>query len=267
MPGSPRPKKHLGQHFLHDPGTIERIVRAIAPAPGHKLLEIGPGRGALTLPLLRAAGMLIAVELDRELIAGLTERARGLGELKLIQGDALRLDIGRLAAGSRLRLVGNLPYQISSPLLFHCMDHLAAIEDMHFMLQREVVERMAAAPGSKAYGRLSVALQSRCRIEPLFHVSPGCFQPPPKVESTVVRLVPLGPERRPECHRETLDRLLRQAFARRRKTLANALAGLAAREDLAALGIDPGMRPEHLPVADWCRLSLALHESTTGRSL
>lgn len=267
MTGDPSPKKRLGQHFLHDPGTIERIVRAIAPRPGQRILEIGPGLGALTLPLLRAAGSLTAVEIDREVLAPLAERARGHGELRLIHGDALRLDLRGLADGMRLRIVGNLPYLISTPILFHCMAQLEAIEDMHFMLQREVVERMAAPPGGKRFGRLSVALQSLCRIEPVFHVAPGCFRPPPKVESTFVRLVPLPLEHRPQAHRETLDRLLRQAFARRRKTLANALAGLAGRAMLAALDIDPARRPETLPVAEWCRLSLALHEAATGRGL
>lgn len=267
MSGPPRPKKRLGQHFLHDPGIIERIVRTIAPAPGQNVLEIGPGLGALTLPLLRHTGSLTAVELDRELLAPLAERARDCGELRLIQGDVLRLDLTALAAGSRLRLVGNLPYAISTPILFHCLKHLCVIEDMHFMLQREVVERMAATPGSRIYGRLSVALQSVCRIEPLFHVPPACFKPPPRIESTVVRLVPLAPEQRPPCHRAALDRLLRQGFAHRRKTLANALAGLVSRAQLADLGLDPTLRPERISVSDWCRLSLALDESPTKQSL
>lgn len=267
MPGEPLPKKRLGQHFLHDPGTIERIVRAIAPAPGQRILEIGPGLGALTLPLLRAAGSLTAIELDREVLGPLAEKARSEGTLELIHGDALRIDLRALAGKGRLRVVGNLPYLVSSPILFRCLTQLDAIEDMHFMLQREVVERMTAAPGGKTFGRLSVAVQSLCHVEALFRVAPGCFRPPPKVESTFVRLVPLPPERRPEAHRETLERLLRQAFAQRRKTLANALAGLADRHLLMALGIDPARRPETIPVSDWCRLSLALHERTTTREL
>jgi len=184
-------RKRFGQNFLHDPGILRRIVESIAPRPGQTLIEIGPGEGALTLPLLRAAGKLIAIELDRDLIEPLKAKAQGVGELDVISADALTVDLGALAAGRRIRLIGNLPYNISTPILFHCLEHAGVIDDMHFMLQKEVVERMAAAPGSKIYGRLSVMLQLRCTVEPLLKVPPGAFRPAPKVDSAVVRLVPL----------------------------------------------------------------------------
>ncbi|MDW8480022.1 MAG: rRNA adenine dimethyltransferase family protein [Xanthomonadales bacterium] len=194
-------------------------------------------------------------------------RAAGLGTLRLIHGNALAADFAALAGGHPLRVVGNLPYYLSTPILFRVLDQIEAVADMHFMLQRELVERMAASPGSRRFGRLSVAVQSLCRVEPLFHVDPGCFRPPPRVESTVVRLRPLPPAERPAADRRGLDLLLRRAFARRRKTLANALADLVPRERLPALGIDPALRPEALDVPSWCRLSLALHGSATERGL
>jgi len=199
-------KKRFGQHFLHDPGLIRRIVQAVAPRAGDRLVEIGPGAGAITLPLLREAGHLTVIELDRDLIPRIQAAAQGLGELDVIQADVLTVNFTTLAQGGRLRLVGNLPYNISSPILFHCLEHRCAIADMHFMLQREVVERMAAPPGNKVYGRLSVMLQLVCRVEPLFRVPPGAFTPPPKVDSAVVRLTPL-----PEAERPDADPRLRPA--------------------------------------------------------
>jgi 16S rRNA (adenine1518-N6/adenine1519-N6)-dimethyltransferase len=195
---STRPKKHFGQHFLHERGVIERIVAAIAPQPDDRIVEIGPGEGALTLPLLRAAGRMTAIELDTELIEPLRARAAEVGELDIIHADALKVDLTELARGGKLRLAGNLPYYVSSPILFHCLAHADAIADMHFMLQKEVVDRMAAGSGNKVYGRLSVMLQLACHVEPLLRVAPGAFRPPPKVESAVVRLVPLPAAQRPE---------------------------------------------------------------------
>jgi 16S rRNA (adenine1518-N6/adenine1519-N6)-dimethyltransferase len=252
------PKKRFGQHFLHDPGVLRRIVQAVAPRSGQRLVEIGPGEGALTLPLLEACGEITAIELDRDLIEPLRARAAGRGILHIVHADALAVDLTALARGSRLRLVGNLPYNVSSPILFHCLDHLAAIVDMHFMLQKEVVERMAAAPGSKTYGRLSVMLQARCRVEPLFEVAPGCFRPPPKVDSAVVRLSPLPQDALDIADPALFARLVKAGFAQRRKTLANALAGIAAPQALAAAGIDPRARAEAVPVAAWARLSRCL---------
>ncbi|HZP66360.1 MAG TPA: 16S rRNA (adenine(1518)-N(6)/adenine(1519)-N(6))-dimethyltransferase RsmA [Rudaea sp.] len=244
--GAHVPRKRFGQHFLHDPGILKRIVESVAPRPGERLVEIGPGEGALTLPLLQAARKLTAIELDRDLIVPLRARAAGVGELEILNADVLDVDFTALAAGAPLRLVGNLPYNISTPILFHCLAHAAAIVDMHFMLQKEVVERMAAGPGSKTYGRLSVMLQLRAEVEPLFRVPPGAFRPPPKVDSAVVRVVPLPSEALPRADAGTLDAIVRAAFGQRRKTIANAVSGIAGPADLAAAGIDPRARAEQL---------------------
>ena len=255
-------KKRFGQHFLHDKNILSRIVEYVAAKPGERIVEIGPGEGALTLPLLRAAGSLTVIELDRDLIEPLRVRASGVGELTIVHRDVLGVDIAALAAGGTIRLVGNLPYNISTPILFHCLDHAAAIRDMHFMLQKEVVERMAAGPGSKTYGRLSVMLQLRCAVEPLFDVPPTAFTPPPKVDSAVVRLVPLSPDRLPQVDFDVIDRVVRAAFGQRRKTLSNALKGVADADDLAAAGIDPRLRAEQLAPATF--VALAQHLQAKG---
>lgn len=248
-------KKRFGQHFLHDPGLIRRIVQAVAPRAGDRLVEIGPGAGAITLPLLREAGQLTVIELDRDLIPRIQSAAQGVGELDVIQADVLTVNFTTLAQGGRLRLVGNLPYNISSPILFHCLEHRRAIADMHFMLQREVVERMAAPPGNKVYGRLSVMLQLACRVEPLFHVPPGAFVPPPKVDSAVVRLTPLAEAERPDVDAAALERVVRHAFGQRRKTLANALQGVLSAEQFVAADIDPRQRAEQLAPAQFVALA------------
>ena len=254
--GFGRAKKALGQHFLHETAYIERIVDAVDPRPGERLVEIGPGQGALTLPLLRQHGALTVIEFDRDLIAPLTRAAQGAGELEVIHRDVLSVDFGALAGdGAPLRLVGNLPYNISSPILFHVLDHAAAIADMHFMLQKEVVERMAAESGSKVYGRLSVMLQARCTVVPLFTVPPGAFSPPPKVDSAVVRLVPTAPGEAGIDDPARFAAVVRAAFGQRRKTLRNALSGLCDEAVFAAAGIDPGARAERLSVAEFIRLS------------
>ena len=262
MHGAHVPRKRFGQHFLHERGVIERILRALQPAPGDRFVEIGPGEGALTLPLLAEAGRLTAIELDRDLIPILRERARDIGALELIEADALTVDFTALAGDGALRLVGNLPYNISTPLLFHALSHAGAIRDMLFMLQKEVVQRMAAAHGSKTYGRLSVSLQSRCRVEHLFDVAPGSFRPPPKVDSAIVRVVPLDRPLLEPSEQDALDRLLRAAFAQRRKTLRNALRGLADDTTLEACGIDPGVRAEDVPVARY--VALARHAGSAS---
>ncbi len=240
---SHRPRKRFGQHFLHDPRVLARIVEAIGPSRADFLVEIGPGEGALTRPLLERAGKLEAIELDRDLAAGLAARFPPY-RLTVHCADALEFDFGRFPAG--MRLVGNLPYNISTPLLFHLARHAQRMRDLHFMLQLEVVERMVAAPSSAAYGRLSVALQARFRMKKLFKVSKGAFRPPPKVESAIVRLEPL-----PKILQINED-LLRRAFSARRKTLKNALPEI----DFAALGIDPRLRPENLSPEDYARLSM-----------
>ncbi|WP_017460205.1 16S rRNA (adenine(1518)-N(6)/adenine(1519)-N(6))-dimethyltransferase RsmA [Dyella ginsengisoli] len=256
-----RPKKSFGQHFLHEKRYIERIVSAIAPRHGDTLVEIGPGEGALTLPLLAAARRLTAIELDTDLIPALGERAAPIGELRIVHADVLKVDFAALArelGASRLRIAGNLPYYISSPILFHCVEHAESIQDMHFMLQKEVVDRMAADPGSKVYGRLSVMLQLACRVVPLFDVPPGAFRPPPKVDSSVVRLVPLAPEERHDADPDAVHAVVKAAFAQRRKTLSNALRQLLDADSIRGAGIDPGARAETLAPGDFVRLAKAL---------
>ncbi|WP_037098787.1 16S rRNA (adenine(1518)-N(6)/adenine(1519)-N(6))-dimethyltransferase RsmA [Rhodanobacter sp. 115] len=243
---------------LADRRYIERIVSSISPRADDFVVEIGPGEGALTLPLLAAAGKLTAIELDTDLIPGLQERAAAVGELAIIHADVLKVDFTALAhrhGVPRLRIAGNLPYYISSPILFHCVEHAAAIQDMHFMLQKEVVDRMAAEPGSKVYGRLSVMLQLACRVEPLFNVPPGAFRPPPKVDSAVVRLIPLTPVQRHDADPERLYAVVRAAFAQRRKTLGNALRQLLDADAIRRADVDPKARAETLSPADFVRLA------------
>jgi 16S rRNA (adenine1518-N6/adenine1519-N6)-dimethyltransferase len=253
-----RPRKRFGQNFLHDPTVIERIVRAIDPVPGERLVEIGPGEGALTLPLLARGARLAVIELDRDLAARLEARPEAGDTLTVVQGDALKVELATLAApGERLRLVGNLPYNVSTPLLFRFLDQLPVIRDMHFMLQREVVERMAAGPGSKTYGRLSVMLAAACRVESLFDIGPGAFRPPPKVWSSVVRLEPWPEPPFPVPDPARFAAVVRHAFGQRRKTLRNALSGLVNEEAIRAAGVDPGARAETLPPAAFARLAAA----------
>jgi 16S rRNA (adenine1518-N6/adenine1519-N6)-dimethyltransferase len=251
-----RPKKHYGQHFLHERGMIERIVMAIDPKPGEHLVEIGPGEGALTLPLLDKAGTLTAIELDAELIEPLRAAAQSHGGLTIIHADVLETDLTALADGRKLRLAGNLPYYVSSPILFHCLEHAQAIQDMHFMLQKEVVDRMAAASGGKTYGRLSVMLQLACTVVPLLRVPAGAFRPPPKVESAVVRLIPHPPSQMPEPGLiPAIANIVRAAFGQRRKTLANALSGTLDVDAIRAAGIDPRARAETLDPQQYVALA------------
>lgn len=253
-----RPKKSFGQHFLHERRYIDRIVSVISPRADDFLVEIGPGEGALTFPLLAAAGKLTAIELDTDLIPNLEAKAAAIGELSIVHADVLKVDFTAMAqrAGvSRLRVAGNLPYYISSPILFHCVDHAAAIADMHFMLQKEVVDRMAAEPGSKVYGRLSVMLQLACRVEPLFDVPPGAFRPPPKVDSSVVRLVPLPAEARHDANPARLHAVVKAAFAQRRKTLGNALRQVMDADAIRSAGINPKDRAEVLAPMDFVALA------------
>jgi 16S rRNA (adenine1518-N6/adenine1519-N6)-dimethyltransferase len=239
---SHRPRKRFGQHFLHDPRILARIVDAVSPTANDFLVEIGPGEGALTAPLIERAGKLEAIELDRDLAADLAARFPPF-RLTVHCADALAFDFARFPAG--MRLVGNLPYNISTPLLFHLARYADRVQDMHFMLQLEVVDRMVAAPSTADYGRLSVALQARFAMEKLFTVSKGAFRPPPKVESAVVRL-------RPRATMLHIDEdLLRRAFSARRKQLRNALAGV----DFARAGIDPQLRPENLSPEDYARIT------------
>jgi 16S rRNA (adenine1518-N6/adenine1519-N6)-dimethyltransferase len=239
---SHRARKRFGQHFLHDPGTLDKLLRAIAPAPGEFMVEIGPGEGVLTRSLIERTGKLEVIELDRDLAARLAAEFPPY-RLTVHCADALAFDFTRLPAG--MRLVGNLPYNISTPLLFHVARYADRVRDMHFMLQLEVVERMTAAPSTPAYGRLSVALQTRFRMKKLFNVAKGAFRPPPKVESAVVRMEPLSDTFEVDAE------LLRRAFSARRKTLKNALPDV----DFEALGIDRKLRPENLSPEDYARIS------------
>ncbi|MBX3712586.1 MAG: 16S rRNA (adenine(1518)-N(6)/adenine(1519)-N(6))-dimethyltransferase RsmA [Lysobacter sp.] len=248
-------KKALGQHFLHERGVIDKMLLAIDPKPGDRFVEIGPGQGALTFPLLDRHGALTAIEYDRDLLVPLTEAAKAHGELSLVHSDVMNVDFTALAAGTPFRLVGNLPYNLSSPILFHALEHAAVIRDMHFMLQKEVVDRMAAGPGSKVYGRLSVMLQAYCKVTSLFKVPPGAFRPPPKVDSAVVRLVPLPPEQVGIVDPKRFADIVRAAFGQRRKTLRNALSTVCGVERIVAAGIDPQARAEQLQVAEFVRLA------------
>ena len=251
-----RPRKRFGQHFLHDQSVIQRILAAIDPRPGEPLVEIGPGLGALTGGLLRGVGRLEVIELDRDVIPELVARVGALGELVVHEADALRVDIAQLAAGRRLRICGNLPYNISTPLLFHLLEAAPHIADMHFMLQKEVVDRMAAGANDEAYGRLSVMLAVVAEVEPLFIVGPGAFRPPPRVQSAVVRLRPrpAPPFALPDPAR--FARIVANAFNQRRKTLRNSLRGQVDEAGFAAAGIDPIRRAETLTPADFGRLAI-----------
>ncbi|WP_355659776.1 16S rRNA (adenine(1518)-N(6)/adenine(1519)-N(6))-dimethyltransferase RsmA [Halomonas salifodinae] len=260
-PPTHRARKRFGQNFLRDAGIISRIVRAIGPRPGERLLEIGPGQGALTGPLLEAAGALEVIELDRDLIPGLRVQFFNYPDFVIHEGDALKFDFRALRGeGEALRVVGNLPYNISTPLIVHLLGAGDAIADMHFMLQKEVVERLAAAPDTADWGRLSVMAQYHCRVDSLFVVPPEAFVPRPKVDSAIVRLMPH--ERLPHRARDEalLFDLVREAFGQRRKTLRNNLKGRISAEALGELGIDPGRRPQTLSVEEFVRIANFLAE-------
>jgi 16S rRNA (adenine1518-N6/adenine1519-N6)-dimethyltransferase len=260
--GLPRARKRFGQHFLHDRTVLERIVTALAPRPGEHVVEIGPGRGALTAhlaPAVQRAGggaTLDVIEIDRDLAAHL---ASGFAaqQVTVHAADALEFDFAALAAarGGALRVVGNLPYNISTPLLFHLLEQRGALADLHVMLQREVVERMVARPGTRAYGRLTIMLAPWTEIERLFDVGPGAFSPPPRVWSSVAHL-----RMRPQPALDitpSFARLVAAAFSARRKTLRNALRPFVASETIAACGIDPGARPGTLTPQDYAALARA----------
>jgi 16S rRNA (adenine1518-N6/adenine1519-N6)-dimethyltransferase len=249
------PRKRFGQHFLHDRGVVTRILNAFDPQPGQHIAEIGPGRGALTLPLLERVPTLHAIELDRDLVARLPELAQGRGELVLHQADALKYDFTELAGNRKLRLIGNLPYNISTPLLFHLIEHAPVIDDMLFMLQKEVADRLTAAPNSKDYSRLSVMIQWRFTAEHILDVAPGAFTPPPKVDSTVVRLIPKAASADPVSDPERFSRIVKAAFAQRRKTLRNSLRELIDDTTFEHAGIDSTRRAETLSLEEFARLA------------
>lgn len=245
-------RKRFGQHFLHDRNVVRRIIAAVSPLPGERIVEIGPGRGALTWDLLLRSQRLDVIEVDRDLAQVLKQDARAAAGLKVHVEDALKSDFGRLRAdGPALRIVGNLPYNISTPLLFRLLAQRAAISDMHFMLQREVVDRMTAQPGTKEYGRLTVMLAAVAEVEKLFEVGPGAFQPPPKVWSAIVRLRPTAEPRFEVGAEGALRTLVAAAFSHRRKILSNGLKGLLTPQQIESCGIDPQLRPESLTPAQF----------------
>jgi len=255
-----RARKRFGQHFLTDPGAIDAVIRAVHPTSEDVVVEIGPGQGAITDALARNASHLHAVELDRDLVARLHHRYEGNPKVTVHEADALQFDFSTL--GERLRVVGNLPYNISTPLLFHLLKYRDCILDMHFMLQKEVVARMAAAPGSKAYGRLGIMLGCHLNVESLFDVEREAFDPPPNVTSSVVRLDPLPPGTYEISNEANLSTLVATAFMQRRKTLRNALKKDVETADFEALGINPGVRPEQVSIADYIRLSNHLDQKS-----
>jgi len=256
------PRKRFGQNFLDDAGVVERIVGAVAPAGDDHIVEIGPGLGALTGPLLQRVGRLEVIELDRDLAAGLPARLGHPPGLVVHQADALDFDFAALAGNGKLRVIGNLPYNISTPLLFHLLDQSGSIADMHFMLQAEVVDRITAAPGTRARGRLGVMTAARARAVRLFDVPPAAFRPVPKVDSAVVRVVPRDLSVEQRALLPALGSVVRQAFGQRRKTLRNTLRGLLAAQALEALGIDPGRRAETLSLEEFERIARALDDQS-----
>ncbi|MGZ9741099.1 16S rRNA (adenine(1518)-N(6)/adenine(1519)-N(6))-dimethyltransferase RsmA [Pseudomonas sp. GNP012] len=254
-------RKRFGQNFLHDAGVIDRILRSIHAKAEDRLLEIGPGQGALTQGLLSSGAQLDVVELDKDLIPILNQQFAGKSNFNLHQGDALKFDFNSLnAAPGSLRVVGNLPYNISTPLIFHLLHNSHLIRDMHFMLQKEVVERLAAGPGGGDWGRLSIMVQYHCRVEHLFNVGPGAFNPPPKVDSAIVRLVPHAELPHPAKDHRLLERVVREAFNQRRKTLRNTLKLLLSNAEIEAAGVDGSLRPEQLDLAAFVRLADKLSE-------
>lgn len=259
-------RKRFGQNFLHDPGVIERIIRAIHPKPDDAIVEIGPGLGAITEEILAVNPKLQVVELDRDLIPILRTKFFNYPEFRVHQGDALKFDFSQLTDGKPLRIVGNLPYNISTPLIFHLLSQTGVVQDMHFMLQKEVVQRMAAVSGDNNYGRLGIMTQYFCKVQPLFEVGPGAFRPSPKVDSAIVRLVPYTELPHPAKDLGTLQTVVRTAFNARRKTLRKALGGLVSVEQLQALGIDDGLRPENLSLADYVSIADLLVNEKVGEA-
>ncbi|MDR9414526.1 MAG: 16S rRNA (adenine(1518)-N(6)/adenine(1519)-N(6))-dimethyltransferase RsmA [Spiribacter sp.] len=261
-----RPRRRFGQNFLTDAGILERMADTISPAPGEAVLEIGPGRGALTAPLLDRGAQVTAIEIDRDLAATLQQwPATQDGRLTVIEDDALAQPVAnfRPAGAGPLRIVGNLPYNLSTPLLFHLTDDRDSVSDLHLLLQREVVERMAAEPGSRVYGRLSVMLQYRCQVDPLFDLPPTCFTPAPRVTSAFVRLRPHPTPPIPPVNERCLADIVAQAFGQRRKTLRNALASLLDAAAIEAAGVNPGDRAERIDLAGFGRLARVLAQSQT----
>ncbi len=254
------PRKRFGQHFLHDRHVIDKIVAAIDPQHDDQVIEIGPGLGALTHALLPKLSILEAIEIDRDIIPKLKSSSAELGNLIIHEQDALTFSLAALDKDQAWRIVGNLPYNISTPLIFHLLEELDCIKDMHFMLQKEVVDRLAAHPGNKIYGRLSVMVQYHCSVKKLFTVSPGAFTPPPQVDSAIVRLIPHAKPPYVAKDLDTLRKIVSTAFGQRRKTLRKSLKTLLTPEHWSQINIDPQLRPEQLTVADFVQICNILCE-------
>lgn len=261
---NPKPRRRLGQHFLHDRHFIDRIVDAIRTDEAVPIVEIGPGKGALTIPLLKARGTLDVIEIDRDLARMLAETCRDIGRLKIHITDALQFDFADLGR-EKIKVVGNLPYNISTPLLFHLLQQLPLIDRMVFMLQKEVVDRICAAPDCGAYGRLSVMVQARCQVEQLFNIPPGAFTPPPRVDSSLLQLTPRDAAGCDIRDPGIFARLVAQAFNQRRKTIRNSLKGLVDEATLARAGIAATARAENLTVTDYKKLANFLHDTHRQR--
>lgn len=252
----PVARKRFGQHFLHDKNIIQKLVNVINPLPGQHLVEIGPGQGALTLPILKRIEQIDVIEIDWDLIPALKTRCLGKGALIVHQADALEFDFTQLIhASEQLRIIGNLPYNISTPLIFHLLEQTQHIADMHFMLQKEVVDRLAAEPGTGEYGRLSIMVQYHCQVTSLFDVPPDAFYPPPQVDSSVVRLVPYPKKPYQARDFEHFANVVKLAFSHRRKTLRNCLKSMMDDAAWSNVDIDPQLRPEQLSVEDYVKLS------------
>ncbi|MFQ5468686.1 MAG: 16S rRNA (adenine(1518)-N(6)/adenine(1519)-N(6))-dimethyltransferase RsmA [Gammaproteobacteria bacterium] len=257
-----RARKRFGQNFLHDQRVIDQIIQSINPVSGEHIVEIGPGKGALTEPLLQATGSLDVVELDRDLIPILENNLGTSGNLHIHNTDALKFDFGTLIKEkSKLRVVGNLPYNISTPLIFHLLEFSEHITDMHFMLQKEVAERICASPGGKSYGRLSVMVQIYCHADILFHVMPESFTPKPKVESAIIRLTPYNKPVVDVTDKKQFAQLVTMAFSQRRKTIRNTLRNVLTIEEIEAAGVDPKLRAENLTLIDYSNLCLKLPDN------
>jgi len=258
-------RKRFGQNFLHDPGVIEKIVRSISPKPDDVIVEIGPGLGAITEEILAINPRLQVVELDRDLIPVLRTKFFNYPDFKIHEADALSFDFSQLATDRPLRIVGNLPYNISTPLIFHLLAQAGVVQDMHFMLQKEVVQRLAAVPGDNNYGRLGIMAQYFCKVQPLFEVGPGAFRPAPKVDSAIVRLVPHKELPYPAKDLKILQSVVRTAFNARRKTLRKALGAMVTVEQLQSLDINDGLRPENLSLADYVRIADLLADAKAAK--
>lgn len=255
----PHARKRFGQHFLRDPNVIRRIIASINPQPDQVMVEIGPGEGVLTQHLVEQVQSLTVIEIDRDLIPRLERKFGQQEAFQLIESDVLKIDFTELAQQlkqAQLRVIGNLPYNISTPLMFHLCQSRRVISDMVFMLQKEVVDRMVAKPGNKTYGRLSVMIQYYCQVQALFDIGPKAFSPPPKVDSSVVQMIPYQQSPYPEVDEGRFTDIVRAAFNHRRKTLSNCLKGLLTAEQIAAAGIEPSIRAENLSVAEFVQLSL-----------